>query len=255
VLVEATSAEETIEILNNIKEKYEDHHLVKYSEEAIQSCVSLTNRYISDRFLPDKAIDALDEAGARVHITNIHVPSEIINLENAIEEIKKSKTSAIKSQKFEEAAQFRDIERRYITELAKAKKKWEDESNIHRETVTDENVAEVVAMMTGIPMQNIAQKESLRLINMGEELNSQVIGQSQAIEKVVKAIRRNRAGLKDPHKPIGTFIFLGPTGVGKTYLAKMLAKFLFDTEDALIRVDMRICGIRRKWSAYRGSAA
>ncbi len=238
VLVEATSAEETIEILNNIKEKYEDHHLVKYSEEAIESCVTLTNRYISDRFLPDKAIDALDEAGARVHITNIHVPSEIINLENAIEEIKKSKTSAIKSQKFEEAAQFRDIERRYISELAKAKKKWEDESNIHRETVTGENVAEVVAMMTGIPVQNIAQKESLRLINMGEELNSQVIGQSQAIEKVVKAIRRNRAGLKDPHKPIGSFIFLGPTGVGKTYLAKMLAKFLFDSEDALIRVDM-----------------
>ena len=238
VLVEATSAEETIEILNNIKEKYEDHHLVKYSDEAIKSCVTLTNRYISDRFLPDKAIDALDEAGARVHITNIHVPGEIINLENAIEEIKKSKTSAIKSQKFEEAAQFRDIERRYVSELAKAKKKWEDESNIHREEVTGENVAEVVAMMTGIPVQNIAQKESLRLINMAEELNKQVIGQSQAIEKVVKAIRRNRAGLKDPNKPIGSFVFLGPTGVGKTYLAKMLAKFLFDSEDALIRVDM-----------------
>lgn len=238
VLVEATSPDETIEILNNIKERYEDHHLVKYSNEAIKACVTLTNRYISDRFLPDKAIDALDEAGARVHITNIHVPSEIINLENAIEEIKTNKTEAIKSQKFEEAAQFRDIERRYAGELIRAKKKWEEDSNIHRELVTDENVAEVVAMMTGIPMQNIAQKESLRLINMEQELSSQVIGQSQAIQKVVKAIRRNRAGLKDPHKPIGSFVFLGPTGVGKTYLAKMLAKFLFDSEDALVRVDM-----------------
>ena len=238
VLIEATSPEETIEILNNVKGKYEDHHLVKYSDEAIKSCVTLTNRYISDRFLPDKALDALDEAGARVHITNIHVPSEIINLENAIEEIKTSKTSAIKSQKFEEAAQFRDIERRYVADLVRAKKRWEEESNIHRENVTAENVAEVVAMMTGIPVQNIAQKESLRLINMEDELRKEVIGQDNAIKKVVKAIRRNRAGLKDPNKPIGSFVFLGPTGVGKTYLAKMLAKFLFDSEDALVRVDM-----------------
>ncbi len=238
VLVDPTSPAETQDILNNIKEKYEDHHLVKYTPDAIHACVQLTNRYISDRFLPDKAIDALDEAGARVHISNIHVPTEIINLENSIEEIKEKKTQAIKSQKFEEAAQFRDIERRYTEELARAKKRWEEESKIHRETVDEESVAEVVAMMTGIPVTNIAQSESQRLINMDRELEEEVIGQKDAILKVVKAIRRNRAGLKDPSKPIGTFIFLGPTGVGKTYLAKMLAKYLFDTEDALVRVDM-----------------
>ena len=238
ILVDPTTPEETINILNNIKEKYEDHHLVKYSDDAIKACVNLTNRYISDRYLPDKAIDALDEAGARVHISNIHVPAEIINLENSIDEIKEQKTSAIKAQKFEEAAQFRDIERQYTEELARAKKRWEDEAKIHREEVTEENVAEVVAMMTGIPVQNIAQSESQRLVNMEKELQAEVIGQEEAIKKVVKAIRRNRAGLKDPNKPIGSFIFLGPTGVGKTYLAKMLAKFLFDSEDALIRVDM-----------------
>ncbi|NOY49264.1 MAG: ATP-dependent Clp protease ATP-binding subunit [Chlorobi bacterium] len=238
VLVEPTNAEETIEILNNIKEKYEDHHLVKYSPDAINACVSLTNRYISDRYLPDKAIDALDEAGSRVHIRNIHVPAEVINLEGAIEELKLKKTSAIKSQKFEEAAQFRDLERRYGDELEKAKKKWEAEAKIHREIVSDENVAEVVAMMTGIPLTNIAQSESNKLINMEKVLQTEIIGQDDAVMKVVKAIRRNRAGLKDPNKPIGSFIFLGATGVGKTYLAKLLARFLFDTEDALIRVDM-----------------
>jgi ATP-dependent Clp protease ATP-binding subunit ClpC len=238
ILVDPTSTEETIDILKNIKEKYEDHHLVKYSDDAIKSCVHLTNRYISDRYLPDKAIDALDEAGARVHISNIHVPAEIINLENSIDEIKEQKTGAIKSQKFEEAAQFRDIERQYTEELARAKKRWEEEAKIHREEVSEESVAEVVAMMTGIPMKNIAQSESQRLINMDKELQSDVVGQDEAIKKVVKAIRRNRAGLKDPNKPIGSFIFLGPTGVGKTYLAKMLAKFLFDSEDALVRVDM-----------------
>jgi ATP-dependent Clp protease ATP-binding subunit ClpC len=238
VLVDPTTPEETIDILNNIKEKYEDHHLVKYSNDAIHSCVQLTHRYISDRYLPDKAIDALDEAGARVHISNIHVPAEIINLENSIEEIKEKKTSAIRAQKFEEAAQFRDIERRYTEELSRAKKRWEEESKIHREEVTDENVAEVIAMMTGIPVTNIAQSESSRLINMEQELQKEVIGQNEAILKVVRAIRRNRAGLKDPTKPIGSFVFLGPTGVGKTYLAKMLAKFLFDSEDALVRVDM-----------------
>ena len=238
VLIEATTTEETVEILNNIKEKYEDHHLVKYSPDAIKACVQLTNRYISDRHLPDKAIDALDEAGARVHISNIHVPSEVINLEGAIEELKMKKTSAIKSQKFEEAAQFRDLERRYSDELVIAKKKWEEEAKINRETVDEENVAEVVAMMTGIPLTNIAQSESNKLINMEKELQKEIIGQDDAVLKVVKAIRRNRAGLKDPKKPIGSFIFLGATGVGKTYLAKMLAKFLFDTEDALIRVDM-----------------
>jgi len=238
VLVEPTSATETVTILNNIKEKYEDHHLVKYSPEAILSCVNLTNRYLSDRYLPDKAIDALDEAGARVHISNIHVPAEIINLEGAIEELKLKKTSAIKSQKFEEAAQFRDLERRYGDELVKAKKKWEEDAKINRQTVDEENVAEVVAMMTGIPLTNIAQSESSKLMNMEKVLQTEIIGQNDAVGKVVKAIRRNRAGLKDPNKPIGSFIFLGATGVGKTYLAKLLARFLFDTEDALIRVDM-----------------
>jgi len=238
ILVDPTTPHETIHILDNIKEKYEDHHLVRYTPEAIKACVTLTDRYISDRFLPDKAIDALDEAGARVHITNIHVPSEIINLEKSIEEIKLKKVQSIGAQKFEEAAQFRDIERRYTEELDRAKKRWEEEANIHREVVSEHNVAEVVAMMTGIPVTNIAQSESERLINMVPDLQKEVIGQDSAVEKVVKAIRRNRAGLKDPNKPIGSFIFLGPTGVGKTYLAKMLAKYMFDTENALIRIDM-----------------
>jgi ATP-dependent Clp protease ATP-binding subunit ClpC len=238
VLVDPTTPEETIHILENIKEKYEDHHLVTYSPEAIRACVTLTNRYISDRYLPDKAIDALDEAGARVHIRNIHVPAEIVNLEKSIEEIRVKKLNSIGAQKFEEAAQFRDIERRFTEELEKAKQRWEEDTKINREEVTEENVAEVVAMMTGIPVTNIAQSESQRLIKMEPELQKEVIGQDSAITKVVKAIRRNRAGLKDPNKPIGSFIFLGPTGVGKTYLAKMLAKFMFDSEDALIRVDM-----------------
>jgi ATP-dependent Clp protease ATP-binding subunit ClpC len=238
VLVDPTSPEETIEILNQIKEKYEDHHLVKYTSEAIDACVSLTNRYITDRFLPDKAIDALDEAGARVHISNMHVPVEIINVESQIEDARQKKMKAIKSQKFEEAAKFRDTERRLQGELEMQKKLWEDDSRINRETVSAENVAEVVAMMTGVPVQRIAQNESDRLMNMEVELSDSVIGQKEAIKKVVKAIRRNRAGLKDPNKPIGTFIFLGPTGVGKTHLAKILARYLFDSEDTLIRIDM-----------------
>jgi len=238
VLVDPTTPEETMHILENIKEKYEDHHLVKYTDEAIRACVNLTNRYISDRYLPDKAIDALDEAGARVHISNIHVPAEIINLEKSIEEIRQKKVLSINQQKFEEAAQFRDIERRYTEELERAKKRWEEDAQLNREEVDEEKVAEVVAMMTGIPVTNIAQSESHRLINMEPELQEEVIGQPEAIKKVVKAIRRNRAGLKDPGKPIGSFIFLGPTGVGKTYLAKMLAKYMFDSEDALIRIDM-----------------
>ncbi|MCK5339285.1 MAG: ATP-dependent Clp protease ATP-binding subunit, partial [Bacteroidales bacterium] len=238
VLVDATSPEETIEILENIKEKYEDHHLVKYTDDALKACVHLTNRYMSDRFLPDKAIDALDEAGSRVHITNIHVPAEIIDIENRIEEVKSKKTLAINSQKFEEAAEYRDMERTLNTDLDKAKKEWEEESKIHRETVSEENVAEVIAMMTGIPIQRIAKNESDRLLNMENDMAGSVIGQPEAITKVVKAIRRNRAGLKDPNKPIGTFIFLGPTGVGKTHLAKVLSTYLFDTEDALVRVDM-----------------
>ena len=238
IIVDPTSPEETSEILNNIKEKYEDHHLVKYSPEAIEACVYLTNRYITDRYLPDKAIDALDEAGARVHITNLHVPIEIINIENLIEDVKQKKLKAISSQKFEEAAKFRDNERKLQGQLDTEKQRWEDESKIHREIVTSENVAEVVAMMTGVPVQRIAQNESDRLLNMEVELAGSVVGQTDAISKVVKAIRRNRAGLKDPNKPIGTFIFLGPTGVGKTHLAKVLAKYLFDSEEALIRIDM-----------------
>ncbi len=238
VLVDPTSSEETVEILNNIKEKYEDHHLVSYSDDAIKACVNLTMRYITDRNLPDKAIDALDEAGSRVHITNIHVPVEIIDIENRIEETKLNKTKAISNQKFEEAAKFRDIERKLQEDLDAEKKKWEEESKVHRETVSEENVAEVIAMMTGVPVQRIAQNESERLVNMEEDLEGSVIGQNDAIKKVVKAIRRNRAGLKDPNKPIGTFVFLGPTGVGKTHLAKVLARYLFDTEDALVRVDM-----------------
>jgi len=238
VLVDPTSPDETVEILNNIKEKYEDHHLVKYTPDAIDACVHLTNRYMSDRYLPDKAIDALDEAGSRVHITNIHVPAEIIDVENRIEEVKSKKTAAINSQKFEEAAEYRDSERTLNNDLDQAKKRWEEESKIHREEVSEENVAEVIAMMTGIPVQRIATNESDRLLNMEMDMAGSVVGQPDAITKVVKAIRRNRAGLKDPNKPIGTFIFLGPTGVGKTHLAKVLAKYLFDTEEALVRIDM-----------------
>ncbi len=238
VLIDPTSADETVEILHNIKEKYEDHHLVVYSEEAIKACVTLTNRYISDRCLPDKAIDAMDEAGSRVHITNIRVPEAIIALEKRIDVVRDDKTKAIKSQKYEDAARFRDQERKLMDELELEKKKWEEESKIHREIVTEANVSEVVAMMTGIPVQRIALNESERLIHMEDELETLVIGQSEALRKVVKSIRRNRAGLKDPGKPIGSFIFLGPTGVGKTHLAKVLSRHLFDSDDALIRIDM-----------------
>ncbi|MGC8865304.1 MAG: ATP-dependent Clp protease ATP-binding subunit [Bacteroidales bacterium] len=238
VMVDPTTPEETIEILHNIKEKYEDHHLVKYTDEAIRACVNLTMRYITDRYLPDKAIDALDEAGARVHMKNIRIPQEILNIEKNIEEVRARKNAAINAQKFEEAAMHRDTERKLTNELERAKKRWEEESRIHREMVTEENVSEEVAMMTGIPIQKVAQNESERLLNMEEELKGSVIGQDEAIRKIVRAIRRNRAGLKDPNKPIGNFIFLGPTGVGKTHMAKVLAKYLFDSEDALIRIDM-----------------
>jgi len=238
VIVEPTSPEETVEILNNIKDRYEKHHLVKYSDDAIKACVSLTTRYISDRCLPDKAIDALDEAGARVHITNIHVPEDIIKIETRIEEVKQQKRKSIDSQQYEEAARLRDDERKLVNDLDAAKNKWLSESQLNLETVSEDNVAEVVAMMTGVPVQRIAQNESNRLISMEDELRKMVIGQDEAIKKVVKAIRRNRAGLKDPNKPIGSFIFLGPTGVGKTYLAKVLSKYLFDSDDALIRIDM-----------------
>ena len=237
ILVEPTTPAETIEILNNIKPRYEDHHLVTYTPEAIE-CVKLTDRYLSDRHLPDKAIDALDEAGARVHIKNIDVPSEITELEKRLEEVRKDKKAAIAEQKFEEAGMYRNEEVKIMAQLEDVKKAWEDNAVAHRQPVTEQNVAEVVAMMTGVPVQRIAKNEGDRLMHMETELAGTVIGQDEAIKKVTRAIRRNRAGLKDPNKPIGSFIFLGPTGVGKTYLAKVLAKFLFDSEDALIRIDM-----------------
>lgn len=238
IMVEATSPEETVTILQNIKERYEDHHLVKYTDEALEACVSLTNRYMSDRFLPDKAIDALDEAGARVHITHMNVPQNIIDIESNIELVKTKKKEAIGKQKFELAAELRDSERKLNEELIKSKHEWEENSKINRETVGEEEVAQVVAMMTGVPVQRITQNESDKLMSMEDDLSAAVIGQDAAIKKVVKAIRRNRAGLKDPNKPIGTFIFLGPTGVGKTHLAKMLAQNMFDSADSLIRIDM-----------------
>ena len=238
VIVEPTSVEETIQILNNIKEKYEDHHNVNFTPEAVNACVKLTNRYITDRHLPDKAIDALDEAGSRVHISNIVVPKSILDVEQKIEDIKEEKNKVVRSQRYEEAAKLRDKERQLLEELDKAKKAWEEESKSNRTTVTEENVAEVVAMMSGIPVTRIAEKESGKLRRMKEEMVGKVIGQEEAVGKVVKAIQRNRAGLKDPNRPIGSFIFLGPTGVGKTQLAKELARYLFDTEDALIRIDM-----------------
>lgn len=238
VLIEPTTIDETIQILNNIKERYEDHHSVIYTEEALAACVKLTERYITDRHLPDKAIDALDEVGSRVHLTNINVPKEILDVEAQIEALKIQKNDVIKSQQYEKAAELRDDERRLQEELETAKKKWEEESKTNRVTVTEEHVAEVVSMMCGIPVTKVSEKETGRLAKMGEELRGKVIGQNEAVEKVVKAIQRNRAGLKDPNKPIGSFFFLGPTGVGKTQLAKVLAKYLFDSEDALIRIDM-----------------
>jgi ATP-dependent Clp protease ATP-binding subunit ClpC len=238
VMVEPTSVEETYEILNNIKERYEDHHNVFYTPEAIMACVKLTSRYISDRHLPDKAIDALDESGSRVHISNIVVPERILELEHQIEDSKKEKIKAVKNQNFEKAASFRDREKELLEKLEDEKLRWEKELAKNRVTVDAEKVAEVVAMMTGVPVQRIAQAEGQRLLNMGQILKGSVIGQDEAIEKVVKSIQRNRAGLKDPNKPIGTFVFLGPTGVGKTQLAKVLARYLFDAYDNLIRIDM-----------------
>ncbi|MFV8225901.1 ATP-dependent Clp protease ATP-binding subunit [Christiangramia aquimixticola] len=238
VIVEPTTVEETIEILNNIKNKYEEHHNVVYTNEAIEACVKLTNRYMTERFLPDKAIDALDEAGSRVHITNIDVPQQILDLERKLEEVRESKNSVVKKQKYEEAAKLRDDEKNLEKELAIAQESWEEESKKHKETVSEDNVADVVSMMTGIPVNRIAQTESNKLVELPKKIKGKVIGQDEAVGKVVKAIQRNRAGLKDPNKPIGSFIFLGQTGVGKTQLAKVLARELFDNEDALIRIDM-----------------
>lgn len=238
VLVEPTSVEETIEILHNIRDKYESHHNVTYTEEALKACVKLTNRYMTDRFLPDKAIDAMDEAGSRVHITNINVPEKILEIEAKLEEVRELKNSVVKKQKYEEAAKLRDDEKNLEKELANAQEAWENESKMHREKVDEENVAEVVSMMTGIPVNRIAQTESTKLAALPDRIKGKVIGQDEAVNKVVKAIQRNRAGLKDPNKPIGSFIFLGQTGVGKTQLAKVLARELFDTENALVRIDM-----------------
>ena len=238
VFVEATTPDETIEILNNIKSKYEDHHLVTFTEEAIKACVSLTTRYVSDRLLPDKAIDAMDEAGARVHITNIVIPPEITTLEKEIANVRNLKKEVLLQKSYNQAAEYRDQERELVEQLEYLKKKWETTEREKRVKVDEQDVAEVVAMMTGVPVQRIAENEGSRLLQMEQELEDSVIGQNEAIKKVTKAIRRNRAGLKDPDKPIGTFIFLGPTGVGKTYLAKVLAKYLFDSENAMIRIDM-----------------
>ena len=238
VMVEQPTVNETIEILNNIKSKYEDYHNVIYDHEAIDACVKLSDRYMTDRLLPDKAIDVLDEVGARVHLKNINVPQEVIELEKKIDEIKHEKNKVVKSQRFEEAASLRDTEKRLQEELEKAKADWEEESRNKRYPINEEAIAEVVSMMTGIPVKRMVQEETDKLRKMGEDLKGAVVGQDEAISKVVKAIQRNRVGLKDPRKPIGTFIFLGPTGVGKTELARALARYMFDSEDALIRIDM-----------------
>lgn len=238
VIIEPTSVDETVQILNNIKERYEEHHSVTYTPEAIASCVKLTERYITDRHLPDKAIDALDEVGSRVHITNINVPQEIVDIEGQIEGLKEQKADVIRSQQYEKAAELRDNERKLQEQLETAKTKWEEDSKNNRVVVTEEDVAEVVSMMCGIPVTKVSESEMGKLVKMAETIRGKVIGQDEAVDKVVKAIQRNRAGLKDPNKPIGSFFFLGPTGVGKTQLAKVLARNLFDSDDALIRIDM-----------------
>ncbi|MBT4839132.1 MAG: ATP-dependent Clp protease ATP-binding subunit, partial [Flavobacteriaceae bacterium] len=238
VIVEPTSVAETLEILKNIKPKYEDHHNVTYTDAALEACVTLTDRYITDRFLPDKAIDALDEVGSRVHITNMNVPKQIVSLESQLETVREEKNTVVKKQRYEEAAKLRDDEKKLEKALQEAQDKWEEESKLHKEVVTDDHVADVVSMMSGIPVTRIAQAESTKLAKLPEIIQEAVVGQNEAVAKVARAIQRNRAGLKDPNKPIGSFIFLGQTGVGKTQLAKVLAKELFDSEESLIRIDM-----------------
>ena len=238
VMVDPPSAEEAMHILENIKPKYEEFHNVQYSDAAVRACVRLSDRYVTDRFLPDKAIDVLDEVGARVHLKNIHVPKHIEELEQKIEELKEAKNQAVKNQQYEEAADLRDTESKLIRQLEFAKVEWEEEAKTKRYPVEEEDIAEVVSMMTGIPVKRVAQSESKKLVHMGKDLQEVIIGQSEAITKITKAIQRNRVGLKDPSKPIGSFIFLGPTGVGKTELAKALARYLFDSDDALVRIDM-----------------
>ncbi len=238
IIVDPTTSEETLEILHNIKDRYEEHHNVRYTDEALESCVTLTERYVSDRNFPDKAIDALDEAGSRVHISNITIPKIIEKMELELEEVEQQKNDAVKAQKYELAASYRDKQRQLLVALEAEEKRWQQEIKEKPEVVDDQKVAEVVAMISGVPVQRIAQAEGQRLLQMKDVLKSQVIGQDEAVDKIVKAIQRNRVGLKDPNKPIGTFMFLGPTGVGKTHLAKKLAQFLFDSADNLIRVDM-----------------
>ncbi|MBQ3730925.1 MAG: ATP-dependent Clp protease ATP-binding subunit [Muribaculaceae bacterium] len=238
VLVEPTTPEQTLEILQHIKEMYEKHHGVSYTDDALRACVTLTDRYISDRFFPDKAIDAMDEAGSRVHITKVDTPKEIVDLEQRIAEAQQNKFKAVQQQNFESAASYRDQQEKLKEELQQAKERWEAELDSRRETVNEGHIAEVVAMMTGVPTQRIAQSEGIRLLGMTDELKKQVVGQDEAIDKIARSIRRNRAGLRDPKRPIGSFMFLGPTGVGKTLLAKKLAEFLFNSDEALIRVDM-----------------
>jgi ATP-dependent Clp protease ATP-binding subunit ClpC len=237
-LVEPTTPDETIQILRNIKEKYEDHHNVNYTEAALLACVKLTDRYITDRNFPDKAIDVLDESGSRIHLTNITVPKEIEDQEKLIEETKQQKTEAVKLQNYELAASFRDKEKMFSEQLEQMKKDWEATLKDNRQTVDEEDIANVVSMMSGVPVQRMAQAEGVKLVNMKTDLKSKVVAQDAAIDKLVKAILRSRVGLKDPNKPIGVFMFLGPTGVGKTHLAKELAKYMFGTSEALIRIDM-----------------
>ena len=238
VLIEPPSAEDTIHILNNIRPKYEEFHNVAFSDETIHACVRLSDRYITDRFLPDKAIDVMDEVGARVHLKNIHVPKHIEDTEKKIEEIKEQKNQAVKNQQYERAADLRDDEMKLARQLEAEKLRWEEDSKTQRYPVTEEDIAEVVSMMTGIPVKRVGQSESKKLVKMGEDLKGSVIGQDEAIAKITKAIQRNRVGLKDPKKPVGSFIFLGPTGVGKTELARTIARYLFDSEESLIRIDM-----------------
>ena len=254
VIIEAASPEESMEILNNIKDKYESHHNVEYTPEAIKACVDLTSRYMTDRFLPDKAIDALDEAGSRVHISNIVVPKEITDIEKKISDIKDKKNEVIRSQKYEEAAKLRDVERQLNESLEKARKDWEDESSRNRQTVTEDNVAEVVSMMTGIPLQKVGEKENTRLAKMGTEISGKVVGQDEAVKKVVRAIQRGRVGMKDENKPVFSGMLIGNSGVGKTELAKQIAKYLFDSEDSLIRLDMSEYMDKISMSKIQGSA-
>jgi ATP-dependent Clp protease ATP-binding subunit ClpC len=238
IMVDPTTVDETIQILKNIKQKYEEHHNVRYTDRALESAVRMSDRYITDRYLPDKAIDIMDEAGSRVHLSNIHVPKQILELEGEVEKIRQSKNQVVKNQNFEEAARLRDLEKKFLNDLDIAKREWELKAQEMVYEVNEDVIADVVAMMTGIPVNKIAQSESEKLLKMDQVLKGIIIGQDEAIEKLAKAIRRTRAGLKDPRRPIGSFIFLGPTGVGKTEMAKAVARYLFDSDEALVRIDM-----------------